>query len=125
MRLDSTTFGGRSSLLFGYAVAGRWGDVDRQRALIEREPGERNYAQVVVHLVDGEYDAAMTSLERGIAAREQYLGVISVPCDPLFDPLKTNRRFAALMERIGARACPAIFAWPVGRRPPGPANGRP
>jgi hypothetical protein len=57
----------------------------------------------------------MTSLERGVAAREQYLGVISIPCDPLFDPLKSNARFDALMRRIGARACRPNIPWPVHR----------
>lgn len=125
MKLDSTNFGGRSSVLFGYAAAGRWSDVDRQRALIDREPatGERNYHQMVEHLVDGDYDAAMTSLERGVAAREQYLGVISIPCDPLFDPLKSNPRFTALMKRVGARACPATLAWPIRPRPSRRAGG--
>ena len=124
MRLDSVAFGGRSSLLFGYAAAGRWSDVDRQRAQLERESWEPNYSRMVADLVEGDTAAAMTSLERGVAAREQYLGIISMPCDPLFDPLKTNRRFATLMGRIGARACPATLAWPVGRRPPGPRNGQ-
>jgi serine/threonine-protein kinase len=125
MRLDSVAFSGRSSLLFGYAVAGRWSDVDRQRARLEREPWEPNYSRMVAELVEGDTVAAMTSLEHGIAARDQYLGIISIPCDPLFDPLKANRRFAALMERIGAHACPTTLAWPVGRRPPAPRKGRP
>jgi eukaryotic-like serine/threonine-protein kinase len=118
IRIDSTTFGGRTGLLFAYAAAGRWSDVERERALIDRErTGTRNYNQMVEHLVDGEYEAAMTSLERGVAAREQYLGVISIACDPLLDPLKPNPRFDALMQRIGAQGCPARFAWPIGRRP--------
>jgi len=120
MRLDSVAFGGRSSLLFGYAAAGRWSDVDRQRAQLERETWEPNYSRMVADLVEGDTAAAMTALERGVAAREQYLGIISMPCDPLLDPLKPSPRFAALMQRIGARACPSTQPWPIGRRPAGP-----
>jgi len=119
IRIDSTSFGGRSSVVFGYAAAGRWREVERARPFIDRGPaaGARNYNQAVEHLVDGDYGAALTSLERGVDAREQYLGVISVPCDPLFDPLKADPRFADLMRRTGARACPATVAWPIRRAP--------
>jgi serine/threonine-protein kinase len=115
--LDSANFGGRTSLLFAYAAAGRWQDVRRERAAIDRDAGqrERNYTQLVEHLVSGEYQEAMTSLERGVEAREQYLGIISIPCDPLFDPLKRDPRFDALLHRIGAIACPARLKWPIGR----------
>jgi hypothetical protein len=72
---------------------------------------------MVVDLAYGEYDAAMAALERGVAAREALLGIVSIPCDPLFDPLKANPRFAALMQRLGTRACPATGTWPVVTRP--------
>jgi hypothetical protein len=68
----------------------------------------------VGHLVRGDYREAMTSLERAVEAREQYLGILSIPCDPLFDPLKRDPRFGALLHRIGAVACPARLKWPIG-----------
>ena len=119
VKLNPKLFGGRSNLVFGYAVAGRWTDVARQRALIEEEGSGNspNYYQMIVDLSYGKYDAAMTALERGIANREPLYGVFSIPCDPLYDPLKSNPRFAALMQRLGARVCPPTGKWPVTSRP--------
>jgi serine/threonine-protein kinase len=124
--LDSSAFGGRSNLVFGYALVGRWDDVARQRTLLAREAtgSSRNYHAVITHLVYGEYDSAMTSLERGVAERDQLMAAMSVPCDPLFDPLKSNPRFAVLMQRIGARACPATVNWPA-MLPPRPGQRSP
>ena len=112
---DSTVFGGRSNLVFGYAVAGRWKDARRERALLERESGGNspNYMRMVADIAFGEYDAAMTALERGLANREGLLGGAMISCDPLYDPLKTNPRFTALMTRFGARVCPARGTWPI------------
>jgi hypothetical protein len=86
--------------------------------------GTRSWADGMTHLVYGEYDAAMTSLERGVAERGQLMAAMSVPCDPLFDPLKSNPRFAVLMQRIGARACPATVNWPA-MLPPRPGQRSP
>jgi tetratricopeptide (TPR) repeat protein len=125
-KLDSSAFGGRSNLVFAYALVGRWDDVARQQAIVERrrDPSSRNYHAVIAHLVYGEYDAAMIALERGVAERDQQLAAVSMPCDPLFDPLKANPRFAALMQRIGARACPATVNWPA-MIPPRAGRGSP
>jgi serine/threonine-protein kinase len=118
-RLNPALFGGRSNLVFGYAVAGRWSDVARQRALLERDPGGNSphYPLMVANLVYGDYDAAMTALERGVAAKESLFGVLSLPCDPLLNPLKSSPRFTALMQRLGARTCPATVKWPIAARP--------
>jgi tetratricopeptide (TPR) repeat protein len=118
-RLDSIGFGGRSNLVFGYAVAGRWRDADRERALVERQPlgNSPHFLRMVVHLVYGENDAAMTEMERGITAHETQFGVPSLPCDGLFDPLKSQPRYQQLMRRLGLRACPATGNWPIGAPP--------
>ncbi|HEX8945809.1 MAG TPA: protein kinase [Gemmatimonadaceae bacterium] len=117
--LDSTLFGRRSNLVFGYAAAGRWSDAARQRDLLERDVtgNSPHWDHMVADLTFGEYDAAMTALERGIADHEPLFGVPSIPCDPLFDPLKSDRRFEALMQRLSARACPAFGNWPIGAPP--------
>jgi serine/threonine-protein kinase len=117
--LDSTVFGSRSNLVFGYAVAGRWKDAARQRALLEHEAGGNspNWHRMIVDLAFGQYDAAMTALERGVAEREPLFGVPSIPCDPIFDPLKTNPRFEQLMRRLEVRTCPATAKWPIARPP--------
>jgi serine/threonine-protein kinase len=118
-KLSPTYWNGRSNLVFGYAVAGRWNDVARQRALFEREPvgNSPHYPQLIVDLAYGDYDAAMKNLELGVETREPLFGVFSIPCDPELDPLKSNPRFAALMQRLGMRACPPAGKWPIAARP--------
>jgi serine/threonine protein kinase/Flp pilus assembly protein TadD len=113
--IDSTALDGRANLVFGYALLSRWGDATRQRALLGDDPPNNspNLRQTIVHLAFGEYDGAMASLERGVTAREPLFGILSLPCDPLLDPLKSNPRFEALMRGIGARACPATGKWPI------------
>ena len=72
---------------------------------------------MIVNLAYGDYNAAMTALERGVAEREPLFGVPSIPCDPVFDPLKTNPRFEKLMRRLEVRTCPATTKWPIARPP--------
>jgi hypothetical protein len=72
---------------------------------------------MVADLAFGDHDAAMTALERGVAAREPYFAVFSIPCDPIFDPLKADPRFHKLMDRLEARACPSRYKWPIGSPP--------
>ncbi len=55
----------------------------------------------------------MTALEAAVEGGDPLLGSLSLPCDLVFDPLKTNPRFYALMRRIGARVCPAAARWPI------------
>jgi hypothetical protein len=105
--------------MFGYAAAGRWKDADAQRDQLERAQNDNspNYRRMMLGLAYGNYDAAMTALERGVASREALFGIVSIPCDQLFDPLKSNPRFEILMRRLGARMCPAAGKWPVAKPP--------
>ncbi len=107
-RADSMVVGGRSNLVFGYAVAGRWSDADRQRALINyaNAGNSQNYYRTLVGLAYGDFDAAMAAFEQGVKDRDPLFSNVSLPCDPLFDPLKSNPRFAVVMRRIGAHAMP-------------------
>jgi serine/threonine-protein kinase len=116
---DSTQFNGRANLVFAYALVGRWDDAARERALVMRDSsgGSPGYRRFLADVAFGDYDAAMTEIERGVARREQLLGVYSIPCDPVFDPLKSNPRFEPLMRRIGARTCPPTFKWPIAPSP--------
>ena len=47
----------------------------------------------------GDRDAALTWLEKAYAERAQALTFLKI--DPLFDPVRTEPRFAALLARIG------------------------
>jgi serine/threonine protein kinase/tetratricopeptide (TPR) repeat protein len=120
VRLNPALYEGRAGLVFGYAAAGRWKDAERERTLLEREVGGDfpEYRRTMVHLAFGEFDAAMTSLEKAVRSREPIVGMKSIACDPLFDPLKNYPRYEALMRRVGARSCPAKGKWPVvGQQP--------
>jgi len=117
--LDSTVFGSRSNLVFGYAAAGRWKDADRQRALLEHDHGGNSpdWHRMIVDLAYGDGNGAMTALERGVAEREPLFGIPSIPCDPIFDPLKSNPRFEQLMRRLEVRTCAATTKWPIAKPP--------
>ena len=119
-RTDSTTFGGRANLIFGYALTGRWSDARRERALLQRSRGghSTNYELMTSDIAFGDYDKAMSDLERSVDAREPLLWTNSLPCDPTFDPLKSNPRFDRVMARLGARSCPPRYKWPIGRPSP-------
>jgi eukaryotic-like serine/threonine-protein kinase len=112
---DSTAFAGRAGLVFGYAAAGRWSDAFRQRALLARavNVNSPNYHPMIAHLALGEYDEAMASLERGVEAHEPLFGLVSLPCDPIFDPLQRNPRFIAVVRKVGGAACPVTTKWPI------------
>jgi serine/threonine-protein kinase len=117
--VDSADFGGRSLLVFGYAAAGRWPDAIRQRALMERESGGNSpsYRRMIADLAFSDFASAMTALERGVANREPLFSNISIPCDPILDPLKSDPRFNMLMRRLGTSACPATGAWRIPQPP--------
>ena len=117
-RLDSATFGGRSNLIFGYAAAGRWSDAERQRVLLERERRGTsvNFEQAIAAIAFGEHDNAVAALERSVSAREPLLWITSLPCDPVFDQLKSSPRFQALLQRLGAKSCPPRLPWPIAAR---------
>jgi len=59
----------------------------------------------------------MVDLQRAIAAKEPVFLTVWVNCDPMFDPLKADPRFGALMKQVGVTVCPAAGRWPIG--PPG------
>jgi eukaryotic-like serine/threonine-protein kinase len=119
LALDSTTYGGRIYAVFGYAAAGRWKDARAQRLLLERERGGNspNYQRVFIDISFGQLDSAMLELERAVTGREPLVQFDNVSCDPVFDPLKRNPRFGALMNRIGASICPASGRWPIASPP--------
>jgi serine/threonine-protein kinase len=115
-RINPELFLGRANLVFGYAAANRWDDARRERMIAERErKGDSpNLRQAVIYIAFGEYEHGVDAIDRAIAKREIQVGVLSLACDPIFDPLKSNPRFHALLARIGSRACPAVARWPLG-----------
>jgi serine/threonine-protein kinase len=53
-----------------------------------------------VHLGLGEYDRALEWLETGVARRQMPLSALKV--HPIYDPLRHEPRFQALLVRIGS-----------------------
>jgi tetratricopeptide (TPR) repeat protein len=88
-------------LVYVYAASG-----DRARAKSEFEHlkevslrGEVTpYNLAVVHLGRGEHKLALDSLERAYASDSQWMGWLNK--DRMFDPLRSEPRFAALMKKL-------------------------
>jgi len=115
--LDPRMFGNLAYALFGYATAGRWSEVDRLRGDIAKERDENSpeFFNAVVATVRGDRVAAVTALERGFERHEPLFLFVSAACDPMFDALKSEPRYHALMRRYGMQMCPALGRWPIPR----------
>ena len=57
------------------------------------------YAVAVVHTGLGDVDAAFTALDRACDAKA--VDLVNVAAEPRFHPLRTDRRYAQLLGRIG------------------------
>ena len=97
----NTTFS--SNLAYVYALAGRRGEA--VKILDDQMNRERvsNSAQIALIYVGlGNNDQAMTWLERAYEERFNP----SILARPSFDPLRSDKRFQALMHRIGLNRDP-------------------
>jgi hypothetical protein len=54
-----------------------------------------------------EREGALRWLARSIDGREAIAATYAVSCEPMFDALKSDPRFAALMQRMRVRVCPS------------------
>lgn len=61
----------------------------------------------------GRYDAAIGEIQRGVAAGQPMFNTAWLSCDPTFDPLRRDTRFAAIEQSLGARGCAAASTWPI------------
>jgi len=66
---------------------------------VSRERYVPRYATALVHAGLGEADASFEWLERALSAHDVHL--VSLPVDPKWDPLRTDARFRAILERAG------------------------
>jgi Flp pilus assembly protein TadD len=88
----------------GYANAllGRRADAERCLARLGEMSSQRYVppsAQAMVHLGLGDRDRVFECLDR--AAEDREARMIHLKVDPLYDPLRTDRRFEALLHRAG------------------------
>lgn len=91
-----------ASLACAYAVAGRQADARRLLGELETR-ANRTYTPsgliAAVYAALGERDTAFQFLERAFRERDSLLVYLKV--EPMFNPLRADPRFAALLTRIG------------------------
>ena len=119
-QLGPDLFDGRANLVYAHVVAGRMAAALKERSALDHDRATNSplYRRTMADLAIGRFDDAMAEMERGVLAREPLFGLLSMPCDPRFDPLKKNPRFDALMRRLGATACKPTMQWPFGAGAP-------
>ena len=90
------------------ARAGDAAEARREVALVEAAVphGGSAYAAALARLGIGDREGALRWLTRSVDAREQEDAMYGVSCDPMFDPLKSDARFTALMQRMNVHVCP-------------------
>jgi serine/threonine-protein kinase len=81
----------------GHALARMGRAADAREALAGL--GDSGLARMVVHIGLGELDLAFTCLSQ--ACGERYSYIVNLQVDPLFDPLRTDPRFDAILDRMG------------------------
>ena len=123
VRLAPTIVPLQGRLLFAYAAAGRWDDVQRMQVQLRRPGGDRSdgvlpaFADLVLgkpapllHLV-----STPAGMDRWSATLRM---TIAAPgCNPLADPLWADEGYRAAMRRLGVGPCPQAGPWPLPPRP--------
>ncbi len=91
------------------AGAGRTDEARREVALVEAAAarGGSAHTAAVARIGAGDREGALQWLTRSIDAREPEDATHGVSCDPMFDVLKSDPRFIALMQRMNVHMCPA------------------
>jgi serine/threonine-protein kinase len=112
----------RGRLLFAYAAAGRWDDVERMQTELRRPNGDHSGGvlpaladyvlgdrEPLIHLITTQPDRRrLFNMLQASAAGEG--------CNPLMAPLWADERYRTAMRGLGVAACPAAPPWPA--RPP-------
>jgi tetratricopeptide (TPR) repeat protein len=118
-RLDPDLIGNGAYLALGYALAGRRSDVARQVAT-EKRRGVGNsphFITAILDLAEGKFAEALVAIERGVQRHEPLFRSVSLGCDPIFDVLKSNSRFTALLNGMDQRICPPGPTYPIAASP--------
>ena len=98
--------GHRADVMTPYAYAlARAGRTSEARQMLDglrdiakpRDPAP--FRMAMVHIALGEHERAFEWLEKALEARDWQMGLLNV--EPALDDLRPDRRFAALVERVG------------------------
>ena len=104
-----TAFASTGIRLFTLAAAGRWSDAEHLRDRIIAQSARRrgwNPDAWFLATAFGKYETAMDLLEAGWNDVSLGATISSVSGGPLIQPLRTNPRFIALLDRGGITRCP-------------------
>jgi serine/threonine-protein kinase len=76
-------------------------------AVLDQYRADRSlaYAAAIAAAAAGDLERAMTAVAQTIDRRSLFVTEISLPCDPLFDPLKQDPRFAKMLAGVGMKVC--------------------
>jgi serine/threonine-protein kinase len=96
-----------------FAALGRWDEAEAERKLVEAS--DHGDAKIQVRILFGDIRGAVDAFLK-FTEKSTYGTVYG--CDPLFDPLKRDPRFAERLTRTGAKLCPATTPWPIPAPPP-------
>jgi serine/threonine-protein kinase len=92
--------GSLSMLGYAYAVSGNRAEAERILARLKEHPGAKNvpYRRAAIHLALGQKERALELLETDYAQRSNWMNRLKV--DPIFDPLRGDPRFKALLAKL-------------------------
>jgi tetratricopeptide (TPR) repeat protein len=118
MRLAPDMPGLLGQLIFAYASAGRWSDAERIRAEVHRLDGDHSGGIEVAFadFVFGNREPLVRLLTTEAGQRrwhQQYL----FGCNPMIDPLWSDKRFVAAMRKLTIEPCALARPWPFPPRP--------
>jgi TolB-like protein/tetratricopeptide (TPR) repeat protein len=104
-------------LLFAYAAAGRWTDVERMRGNLQTPGGDPSGGLLLAFadLVLGNREPILRLLTTRRGLRWWFDARLN-GCNPLADPLWADARYRDLMGNLGVRLCPQARPWPVPAR---------
>jgi serine/threonine-protein kinase len=117
VRLYPTLLVLQGRLLYAYAAAGRWDDVERMRAQLRRPGGDRTGGALsaFADLVLGDREP-LVRLVATPAGRRLWFKMLRTtemvaPCNPLVDPLWADERYRAAMRDLAVAPCPQARPW--------------
>ena len=113
----------RGRLLFAYAAAGRWRDVERMRAQLRAPGGDRSggVLPALADLVLGDREPLVRLLltwaqQRRWQELSRPMGVV-IGCNPILDPVWSDERYRVAMRHPGLVPCPPRRPWRLPERP--------